>query len=162
MVLVRRSDEHQTNRKTATRGSLRSSALLSGPTGARPGTPRGGCSRVRDLSPSFGPCSPGRCSMSSMSQSRRCRSPRPCISSRCSTSWVRPAHKSCVRHIRQFSLPAPGADVVEAGPHGLRRVEWANLELVDHWRRYLDNPDDYLRHITQPVTAPAADSSTTV
>jgi predicted ATPase len=41
----------------------------------------------------------------------------------------------------------PGADIVEAGPHGLRRVKWADLELVGHWRRYLDNPDSYLRHI---------------
>ncbi|GAA1231357.1 AAA family ATPase [Prauserella halophila] len=42
----------------------------------------------------------------------------------------------------------PGADIIEAGEHGLRRVKWAELELVDHWRRYLDNPDTYLRHIT--------------
>jgi predicted ATPase len=41
----------------------------------------------------------------------------------------------------------PGADIVEAGSHGLRRVTWADLELVGHWRRYLDNPDSYLRHI---------------
>jgi hypothetical protein len=37
--------------------------------------------------------------------------------------------------------------IVEAGTHGLRRVTWADLELVGHWRRYLDNPDNYLRHI---------------
>jgi predicted ATPase len=41
----------------------------------------------------------------------------------------------------------PGADIVEAGLHGLRRVEWADLELVDHWRRYLGNPHLYLRHL---------------
>lgn len=41
----------------------------------------------------------------------------------------------------------PGADIVEVGPHGLRRVKWADLELVDHWRRYLDNPHNYLRHL---------------
>lgn len=42
----------------------------------------------------------------------------------------------------------PGADIIEVGEHGLRRVKWGDLELVDHWRRYLDNPNIYLRHIT--------------
>ncbi|PRW62955.1 AAA family ATPase [Actinopolyspora mortivallis] len=41
----------------------------------------------------------------------------------------------------------PGAEIVEVGEHGFRRVEWHELELVDHWRRYLDNPEAYLRHI---------------
>ncbi|MEO6087242.1 MAG: AAA family ATPase [Umezawaea sp.] len=41
----------------------------------------------------------------------------------------------------------PGADIIEVGEHGLRRTQWKELELVDHWRRYLDNPDHYLRHI---------------
>ncbi|MET0135425.1 MAG: AAA family ATPase [Kibdelosporangium sp.] len=44
----------------------------------------------------------------------------------------------------------PGADIVEVGDHGLRRVEWADLQLVDHWRRYLADPVAYLRHITSP------------
>lgn len=42
----------------------------------------------------------------------------------------------------------PGADIIEVGDHGLRRTSWADLDLVDHWRRYLDNPDAYLRHLT--------------
>jgi predicted ATPase len=41
----------------------------------------------------------------------------------------------------------PGAEIVELGSHGMRRAKWADLALVDHWRRYLDNPDTYLRHI---------------
>jgi predicted ATPase len=41
----------------------------------------------------------------------------------------------------------PGADIIEVGEHGLRRVKWADLELVAHWRQYLDNPGAYLRHI---------------
>jgi predicted ATPase len=41
----------------------------------------------------------------------------------------------------------PGADIIEVGPHGLRRAKWADLELVHHWRRYLDNPHNYLRHL---------------
>ncbi|MBC9718679.1 AAA family ATPase [Streptomyces sp. TRM66268-LWL] len=41
----------------------------------------------------------------------------------------------------------PGADIVEVGEHGMRRVTWEELELVDHWRRYLGDPQAYLRHI---------------
>ncbi|SDP87301.1 Predicted ATPase [Actinopolyspora xinjiangensis] len=41
----------------------------------------------------------------------------------------------------------PGADILEVGEQGIDRVEWRELELVDHWRRYLDNPDTYLRHL---------------
>ncbi|MGH3905499.1 MAG: AAA family ATPase [Pseudonocardiaceae bacterium] len=41
----------------------------------------------------------------------------------------------------------PRAQIIEVGDHGLRTREWAELELVDHWRRYLTNPDAYLRHI---------------
>ncbi|WP_235883590.1 hypothetical protein [Saccharopolyspora elongata] len=41
----------------------------------------------------------------------------------------------------------PGADIIEVGEHGLRRIKWDELELVDHWRRYLASPDSYLRHI---------------
>jgi predicted ATPase len=43
----------------------------------------------------------------------------------------------------------PGADIIELGDHGLRRVDWSDLQLVDHWRRYLDNPTAYLRHLTE-------------
>ncbi|GDY33140.1 AAA family ATPase [Gandjariella thermophila] len=41
----------------------------------------------------------------------------------------------------------PDADIIEVGEHGYRRTKWEELELVDHWRRYLDNPASYLRHI---------------
>jgi predicted ATPase len=44
----------------------------------------------------------------------------------------------------------PGAEIVEIGNHGFRRVEWADLDLVDHWRRYLTNPAAYLRRIIDP------------
>ncbi|MBP2340218.1 putative ATPase [Saccharothrix coeruleofusca] len=43
----------------------------------------------------------------------------------------------------------PGADIIEVGEHGLRRVKWADLGLVDHWRRFLDNPTSYLRYLTE-------------
>lgn len=41
----------------------------------------------------------------------------------------------------------PGADIIELGEHGYRRTTWDRLELVDHWRRYLDHPNAYLRHL---------------
>lgn len=41
----------------------------------------------------------------------------------------------------------PGADVIEVGDHGARRVRWDELDMVDHWRRYLSDPGKYLRHI---------------
>jgi predicted ATPase len=44
----------------------------------------------------------------------------------------------------------PGADVIEVGDHGFRSVPWEELELVDHWRRYLADPHAYLRHIVNP------------
>lgn len=43
----------------------------------------------------------------------------------------------------------PGADIIEIGEHGSRRIEWQDLELVDHWRRYMENPSFYLRHIVE-------------
>lgn len=41
----------------------------------------------------------------------------------------------------------PGARILEAGPWGLRETAWGELELVDHWRRYLAEPWAYLRHL---------------
>lgn len=40
----------------------------------------------------------------------------------------------------------PGAQILELSGDGIRPVAWAQLELVDHWRRYLANPGLYLRH----------------
>ena len=41
----------------------------------------------------------------------------------------------------------PGARILEAGPWGLRETAWDDLDLVDHWRRYLAEPTAYLRHL---------------
>ncbi|MFD7161592.1 ATP-binding cassette domain-containing protein [Kribbella sp. NPDC059898] len=41
----------------------------------------------------------------------------------------------------------PGADVVEVGPYGFRRTAWKDLDLVDHWARFLHSPDAYLHHV---------------
>jgi predicted ATPase len=38
----------------------------------------------------------------------------------------------------------PGATILELGAHGIRRAAWGELELVGHWRRFLDRPEAYL------------------
>jgi predicted ATPase len=41
----------------------------------------------------------------------------------------------------------PGATILEVGDWGLRRTTWEELELVQHWKAYLDSPGRYLRHV---------------
>ncbi len=41
----------------------------------------------------------------------------------------------------------PGATILELGPWGMRRAAWDDLELVHHWRAYLDAPQRYMRHL---------------
>jgi len=41
----------------------------------------------------------------------------------------------------------PGATILEVGEWGLRKCAWEDLQMVDHWRRYLNQPDQYLRHL---------------
>lgn len=41
----------------------------------------------------------------------------------------------------------PGASILELGEWGIRESSWEDLELVDHWRSYLDDPRRYLRHL---------------
>jgi predicted ATPase len=41
----------------------------------------------------------------------------------------------------------PGATVLEVGAHGMRPVRWEDLELTDSWRRFLEAPQAYLRHL---------------
>lgn len=41
----------------------------------------------------------------------------------------------------------PGATILEAGDWGLRRTTWEELDLVHHWKAYLDAPRRYLRHV---------------
>lgn len=40
----------------------------------------------------------------------------------------------------------PGAHLLETGPWGIRESTWDELDLVRHWRAYLDAPMRYLRH----------------
>jgi predicted ATPase len=41
----------------------------------------------------------------------------------------------------------PGATVLEVGEWGYRRTTWQELELVQHWKAYLETPGRYLRHV---------------
>jgi predicted ATPase len=41
----------------------------------------------------------------------------------------------------------PGARILEVGEWGLRPVEWQELQLVQHWRSFLDAPSRYTRHL---------------
>jgi predicted ATPase len=41
----------------------------------------------------------------------------------------------------------PGARILEVGPWGLREAAWEDLDLVRHWRAFLDAPQRYLRHL---------------
>lgn len=41
----------------------------------------------------------------------------------------------------------PGATVLQLDADGYRPVSWDKLELVAHWRAYLEAPERYLRHV---------------
>ncbi|GLY33640.1 AAA family ATPase [Kineosporia sp. NBRC 101731] len=41
----------------------------------------------------------------------------------------------------------PGAAIYEFSANGLTEVAWDDLMVVDHWRRYLNDPQAYLRHL---------------
>ena len=43
----------------------------------------------------------------------------------------------------------PGATVLQLDDRGIEPVEWRDLDLLDHWRRYLDDPHAYLRHVVE-------------
>jgi predicted ATPase len=38
----------------------------------------------------------------------------------------------------------PGATILELGAHGIRKVDWDDLEIVAHWRGFLARPGSYL------------------
>ena len=43
----------------------------------------------------------------------------------------------------------PGATLLELGEWGYRATTWDDLELVSHWRSYLEAPGRYLRHVLE-------------
>lgn len=52
----------------------------------------------------------------------------------------------CATH-SQVLASLPGATILELGEWGHCRAEWEGLELVQHWKAYLDSPGRYLRHV---------------
>ncbi|NYD42484.1 AAA family ATPase [Nocardioides panaciterrulae] len=56
----------------------------------------------------------------------------------------------CATH-SPLLVALPGARILEVGPWGMREAAWEDLELVQHWRRYLDAPMRYLRHVLDDV-----------
>ena len=59
------------------------------------------------------------------------------------------AHVLCATHSPLLAA-LPGARILEIGPWGVREAAWEELELVAHWRRYLEHPMRYLRHVIDP------------
>ncbi len=43
----------------------------------------------------------------------------------------------------------PGATILELGDHGIRRVAWDDLEIVAHWRQFLERPGSYLKAVLE-------------
>lgn len=43
----------------------------------------------------------------------------------------------------------PGATLLELDDSGLQERSWEDLDLVDHYRRFLDRPDSYLRRLVE-------------
>ncbi|HJQ04437.1 MAG TPA: AAA family ATPase [Nocardioides sp.] len=43
----------------------------------------------------------------------------------------------------------PGATILEVGDWGLRPSSWEDLDLVQHWRAFLQEPPRYLRHVLE-------------
>ena len=41
----------------------------------------------------------------------------------------------------------PGARILQLDQAGLREVTWEELDVVDHYRRFLEGPGRYLRHL---------------
>jgi predicted ATPase len=41
----------------------------------------------------------------------------------------------------------PGATILELGEWGMRAARWDELDIVDHWRQFLREPDLYFRHL---------------
>ena len=41
----------------------------------------------------------------------------------------------------------PGASILELGEWGIRPAQWEELHLVSAWRRFLDEPASYFRHL---------------
>jgi predicted ATPase len=58
----------------------------------------------------------------------------------------RGAQVICATHSSLLAA-LPEADVVEVETFGMRHSAWEDLDIADHWRRYLATPDAYLRRL---------------
>jgi predicted ATPase len=43
----------------------------------------------------------------------------------------------------------PGATILELGDWGIRAARWDELDIVDHWRQFLSNPETYFRYLLE-------------
>jgi predicted ATPase len=50
----------------------------------------------------------------------------------------------------------PGATILELSGPGIRKVTWEELEIVAHWKRFLDRPEGYLHALLTGMPPPAA------
>ncbi|HEU5486766.1 MAG TPA: AAA family ATPase [Microlunatus sp.] len=46
----------------------------------------------------------------------------------------------------------PGATLLQLDEHGITTTAWKDLDVVDHYRRFLDGPGRYLRHLLPEQT----------
>ena len=51
----------------------------------------------------------------------------------------------------------PGAQIIEMTPTGPMPAAWRDLELVRHWRRFLDHPETYIGELVTRTVEPAAE-----
>ncbi len=59
---------------------------------------------------------------------------------------ARGAQVLCATH-SPLLVALPGARIIEVGAWGMRESAWEDLQLVHHWRQYLEAPLRYLRHV---------------
>ncbi|NYE70726.1 hypothetical protein [Microlunatus parietis] len=43
----------------------------------------------------------------------------------------------------------PGAMIMELDGSGFHRRSWSELDVVDHYRRFIDRPESYLRRVIE-------------
>ena len=55
-------------------------------------------------------------------------------------------HVLCATHSPLLTA-LPGARILQLDDSGITEVEWADLDVVRHWRAFLDSPARYLRHL---------------
>ncbi|WP_308796701.1 AAA family ATPase [Agromyces silvae] len=80
--------------------------------------------------------------------------PEAALSFASTLTWVASLHEVarrgtqviCATH-SPILASVPGATILELGEWGIRRAEWADLDIVTHWRSYLSEPERYLRHL---------------